>query len=320
MISISAINYKPIFKGESQNVDNINNGDKALNENKPQEALKYYQAANKENPSDYSIYRKLGKADFQLKNYKEAEKNFNIYLKNNPDDADCLIELGNSQSMQGLHKKAFESYKKAYNLDNTNDLAKRSMLSAQNMMLSMYAPQKAQQEKAQQAEKNLKEALDLTVKYMGLKDVSVQFGKTDSMGGASNIAQYENSKNTITVSDSYIYASAQVIAAYLVHESIHAHDKDAYTSVREEQDAYEKSVKFWSKNSKKVKDPEMDYALGLYKKSPLELRDRVKEIYMLRDPDIAQTSPNHPPKQHFNYNASKSKAASQSIQEYNVIA
>ena len=42
----------------------------------------------------------------------------------------------------------------------------------------------------------------------------------------------ENAKKAITVSNAYIYAAPEVIAAYLSHESVHAHDHDPYTSVR----------------------------------------------------------------------------------------
>ena len=223
-------------------------------------------------------------------------------------------------------EEVLKSFEKAASLDSSNDLANRSILETKNNILSIYSPQKAQTEKAEQAQKNLRAALDMTVKYMtpefmqGLKDVVITFGETASMGGTSNIAQYENHKKTITISNAYIYAAPQVIAAYLSHESVHAHDNDPYTSIKEEQDAYQIAAKFWMKNSNGVKDPEMDYAVSLYKQSPSTLNDRVAEIYKLRDPDIADTSPNHPPKKLFHFNTSKTKAASQSIKSYDVIA
>ena len=153
------------------------------------------------------------------------------------------------------------------------------------------------------------------------KNVKFQFGKTASMGGTGNIAQYENTKQSITVSNSYIYAAPQVIAAYLTHESVHAHDNDPYTSIREEQDAYEIATKFWIENSNGVQDPEMDYAADLYKKSPQTLKDRVEEIYSLRDPDISKTSPNHPPQSFFSQNYSnQNNAAAQTLRAYDIIA
>ncbi len=326
--NINSLKYiKPVnFKGSDVS-GLIQEGDKALNENRFSDALKSYQEANNQNPEDYSIYRKLGKAYYNLKDYKNADENFKKYLEKNPDDADCLIELGASRQKQGLYQLALQDFEKAYELDNSNDLAKRNILTTKNNLLSVYAPERAYREKTQYAAENLKAALDMTVNYLGadymskLKDVTIQFGKTSEMGGTPNIAQYENSKNSITVSDSYIYAAPEVIAAYTVHESIHAHDNDPYTSIREEQDAYEAAAKFWIKNSNDIKDPEMDYAAELYKKSPSSLKDRVEEIYKLRDPSIAETSPNHPPQKGFKFfKSSKKSAASQGIKSYDIIA
>lgn len=323
--SISSNNVIQTFKG-SDISDLLAKGDKALNENKYPEALSAYEQANKLNPNENIVYKKLAKTQFHLKDYASSEKNYELYLEKVPEDIDAWIELGETQRQAGLYQKALKSFEKAYSIDSSNDLANRSILETKNNILSIYSPEKAQTEKNEHAQENLRKALDMTVKYMtpefmqGLKDVTVQFGETASMGGTSNIAQYENHKKAITISDSYIYAAPQVIAAYLSHESVHAHDNDPYTSIREEQDAYQVATKFWMKNSNGVKDPEMDYAVSLYQQSPAKLNDRVAEIYKLRDPDIAETSPNHPPKKLFHFNTQKTKAASQSIKSYDVIA
>lgn len=306
--------------------DLLSRGNKALNENKYKEALNYYNQAHSRNPDEVKVYRQMAKAQFGLKNYVLAEENFQKYLKENPDDSDIIIELGETQRQMGQYQKAINTFEKAYRLDNTNDLAARSLKTAKNDLLAVYSPEKAYKEKKEYAQKNLEAALNMTVNYLTpqymnkLKNVTFKFGKTASMGGTGNIAQYENSKNSITISNSYIYASPQVIAAYLSHESVHAHDNDAFTSVTEEQDAYEVATKFWMKNSNGVKDPEMDYAVELYKKSPETLKNRVKEIYTLRDPSIALTSPNHPPQKLFHWGNTNNQAASQAIKSYDVIA
>ncbi|MBQ9246649.1 tetratricopeptide repeat protein [bacterium] len=306
--------------------DLITNGDKALNENKYEEALKAYTQANNQDPQNNSIYKKLGKTYFHLKNYSESEKHFKTYLENTPNDAECWLDIGETQRMAGYYQRAAESFEQASKLDSSNDLARRKLLETKNNMLSIFSPERAKKEKDAYATKNLNDALQMTVRYMtpeymkSLENVKVMFGETASMGGTSNIAQYENHKNTITVSNSYIYASPQVIAAYLTHETVHAKDADAYTSVYEEQDAYEIATEFWINNANGIKDPEMDYAADLYKKSPATLRKRVEEIYTLRDPSIAKTSPNHPPTKLFNRSSSKLSAATQSIKQYDVIA
>ncbi len=306
--------------------DLVSQGDRALNENRYEDALKVYQQANQRDPQNNKVYKKLGKVYFHLKDYTKSEKEYRTYLENVPNDAEGWIELGETQRNAGFYQKAIESFQQASKLDKSNDLAKRSIMEAKNNMLAIFSPAQAKKEKTEYAQKNLRKALQMTIDYMSpeymqdLENVQVTFGETASMGGTPNIAQYENYKNTITVSNSYIYAAPQVIAAYLTHESVHAHDNDPYTSVHEEQDAYETATKFWIYNSNGVKDPEMDYAASLYEHSPQTLRNRVEEIYRLRDPGIAKTSPNHPPTRLFHWGISNEKAASQSIKKYDVIA
>ena len=337
MISISPVNLPNINSVNSKNKavcrfsgadvsEIILKGDKALNENKYNEALNAYQQALDMAKEDVSINKKLGKAYYHLKDYNNAEANYKIYLSQNSQDAEAWIELGEAQRQKALYKDALESFKTALNIEPANDLARRSILETENNILACYSPDRAYQEKQVYSMQNLQKALKLAVDYLTpeyMKDiasVNIKFGETAAMGGTSNIAQYENWNNTITLSSSYKYAAPQVIAAYLVHESVHAKDNDPYTSVREEQDAYEIATKFWIKHSNGVQDPEMDYAADLYKQSPSALKNRVEEIYTLRDPDIAQTSPNHPPKKIFHFNKTNKNAATQSLKKYDYIA
>jgi len=244
------------FKGASVS-ELLKKGDKALNENHFADALTHYSKASSLEPENAELYKKTARAQFGLKDYKSAEENFKIYLSENPDDIDVIIELGETQRLSGFYKKALETFTRAQKLDNKNDLASRSILETKNNMLAVFSPEKAKKEKDDYAAKNLRRALELTVDYMtpeymsDFKNVKVQFAETESMGGTQNIAQYENYKQAITVSNSYIYASPQVIAAYLAHESVHAHDNDAYTSVAEEQDAYETAAKSPARTAEK---------------------------------------------------------------------
>ena len=306
--------------------DILSRGDKALNENHAEEALKAYQEALQKNPDELSVYKKLGRAYAHLKDYKKAEENFQIYADNNSDNEEAWTELGQVQLDAGLYKKALFSFQNAVDINPKNDLAVRSLKEAKNGLKGIFYPEAAREEREKQATKNLQTALEMTTSFLtpaymkDLADVQIVFGETASMSGTSNIAQYENGKKTITVSDAYKYAAPQVIASYLVHEATHAHDKDGYTSVYEEQDAYDVQTRFWLKHSDGVEDPEMDYAADLYKKSPEMLRNRVEEIYKLRDPNIAMTSPNHPPEKKSHFWHRKTTAASQGIKEYSVIA
>ena len=301
-------------------------GDNALNNNKPEEAVLAYNEAIQKNPNEIETYRKLGKAFIHSKDYNGAINAYSEYLAKNDKSDEAWIELGEAQRLKGQYKQAISSFEKALTISPNNDLAKRSLQEANNNLLSVYSPAQAQKQRDELAAKNLGIALQMAVAYLSpeymkeFSDVKIIFGKTASMGGTENIAQYEDYIKTMTVSEKYKYAPPQLIAAYLVHESVHAHDRDSYTSIREEQDAYRIATEFWIHNSNGVEDPEMDYAASLYKQSPLVLSDRVAEIYKMRDPDIAMTSPNHPPQKKSFFKMSKTKAASQPLKQYQVIA
>ena len=301
-------------------------GDNAINNNKPEEAIVAYKEAKQKNPNELATYRKLGKALVMTKDYNGAISTYNEYLSKNEKDDEAWIELGEAQRLNGQYQQAIASFEKAAAVDPSNDLAKRSIQETKNNLLNVFSPSVAIKQKEDAANKNLGDALQMAITYLTpeymqeLADVKIQFGETASMGGTSNIAQYEDYIKTMTISNKYKFAAPQLIAAYIVHESVHAHDKDPYTSIREEQDAYKIATEFWIANAKGVQDPEMDYAASLYKQSPTVLANRVAEIYKQRDPDIEMTSPNHPPRKKSFFKMPKSKAASQPLKQYQVIA
>lgn len=207
-----------------------------------------------------------------------------------------------------MYAKATEHFNKALSIEPNYDYAKRNLLDTQNLHLACINPEKAQKERYETAIENLTQAVKIARNFLpkgfmdDMKDLTVSFDKTSKMGGRSNIAQYEHYKRKISVTDEYTYANPKLTGAYLIHEFIHGKDNDPYTSIREEQDAYRLQAQYWTQQVHDVYDPEMDYVAELYKTSAETLDKRVAEIYKLRDPDIANTSYNHPP--------SKGKAAS----------
>ncbi len=164
------------------------------------------------------------------------------------------------------------------------------------MILAKTDPDRASQLSTEQSRQNLNEALRLVINSTSpeiidrVKDINYSFDKTDSLSGHPNIAQYEDRNRNIKVTEDYKWAAPEIVAAYLKHENIHGSDKDGFTSVREEQDAYEESIKFWLNNNKGIKDPELDYAAQLYNQSPQTLRNKVAEIYRSRDKSIPEYS------------------------------
>lgn len=280
--------------------DLLQQGDGYLKTNDFDKAIDCYKKSIDLRPDEKDTYFPLGKAYKGKEDYSNAIISLEKYVAEKPQDIDANIMLGECYNKQGFYSKAQNQFSKVASIDPANDLAKRNILEAQNNVLSCYDPITAMKQKREQSVNNLNQALGMVKDYLpagylkDMSDISIAFDKTSKLGGTPNIAQYEHAKKRITVTDSYVYAAPQIIASYLVHEFVHAKDKDSYTSIKEEQDAYDSATEFWVKNADGVRDPEMDYAADLFKKSPATLNARVAEIYKLRDPQIADVSPNHP--------------------------
>ena len=319
LVSQKAVKYKE----QGNEYLKVNNFDKAI---------ECYNNAIKESPNYADAYFNLGKAYKYKKNYPLAIDALEKTKKINPKDTETIILLGETYKQSGYYALAIKNFEEALTIDPSSDYAKRNLEETKNLKYAIYNPLGAIEQKKQQAQKNLNEAISIAKNYLpkgymkDLADVSVVFDTTNEMGGRSNIAQYEHSKRKITVTGDYIWANPRIVSAYLVHEFVHAKDNDPYTSITEEQDAYEEAAKFWlakhpTDTLPLVKDPEMDYVGELYTKSPQDLKDRVAEIYKLRDPRISKTSPNHPPR---NKVAAASKLDSdieaESLISYDVIA
>lgn len=312
-VSEQAISYK-------------NKGNEHLKYNRTDKAIENYKKAISISPKYADAYFNLGKAYLFNKQYTLSQKALETASELEPNDTETHIVLGEAYKNDGKYTKAIKSFETALTLEPDSDYAKRNLLETKNYQLSIYNPKTALAEKRKQALTNLNSAINIARNYLpknyfeNLKDIKIDFDTTELMGGQSNIAQYEHAKRKITVTSDYIWAHPQLVCAYLIHEFVHAKDNDPYTSITEEQDAYEQAAKFWAKTPKNIKDPEMDYVVELYQQSTQTLKDRVAEIYKLRDPDISQTSPNHPAQ---NSNASTSLSDdtnAQPLKHYNVIA
>ena len=275
--------------------------DEASKEGYFERAIELYEKALLINPENSSIFLPLAKTYKFNKDYPNAIKYFEKVLKLEPENVENRTLLGECYKNNGQYSKAKLEFETVLGQRPNYDFAKRNLLETENYMLALIDPQKARIQKQTTAQQNLNEAVKLACSFFprrffkDMQDIVVSFNKTASMGGRANIAQYEHNKREITVMDDYVYASPVLVASYIVHENIHAQDNDPYTSIREEQDAYRKQCEFWIKHGNGVEDPEMDFVVGLYKKSAEDLDRRVAEVYRLRDKNIPETSYNHPP-------------------------
>lgn len=305
-------------------------GNDYLKYNELDNAINCYKQAISISPEYTDAYFNLGKAYILKEEYQNAVKALEKAAQLSPKDTEILTTLGESYKNNGQYLNAVNIFETALKLDPYSDYTKRNLEETKNLQLAVFNLAQAQKEKQAQAQQNLTKAINIAKNQFSkdftksLSDLTIAFDTTDKMGGRSNIAQYEHAKRKITVTEDFVWANPNLVGAYLVHEFIHAKDNDAYTSVTEEQDAYEVSAKFWLKFKKTTKppvdDPEMDYVIDLYKKSPESLRQRVAEIYRLRDPNISETSPNHPPSTSHAAATLSQSANANPLKHYNVIA
>ncbi len=270
-------------------------------DNKNEEAIIHYNNAIIAKPDYIAPYYGLSRVYKKTGQTKQAIETYNQLLQFHPEEIEAQTLSGHCYKKLEDYENARKSFQKAYEQDPKYDFASRSLKEIDNLILMQSNPKLAAKIKNEQVQNNLKASLNIITQashpsiIKKLSAVNYSFDNTDALSGHQNIAQYEHNKKRIVITDEYIWAAPEVIAAYLAHENIHAADKDGITSVYEEQDAYEASIKFWIHNNNGVKDPELDYAADLYQKSPQVLRDRVAVIYRSRDKSIPEYSPNHIP-------------------------
>jgi len=302
----------------------LNDAMKELQNGNFDTAISFYNQYLCKNPDDADTNLNIAKAYTYKEQYALAIPHLEKYLKFNNSDIEHITMLGECYKKTGMYSKAIEYFNKALVIEPNYDYAKRNILDTENLKLAQVNPEKARQERYDAAIDNLTQAIKIAKNYLpngytnDMKDVTVSFDKTAKMGGRSNIAQYENRKRKISVTDDYVYADPKLVGAYLIHEFVHGKDNDPYISVREEQDAYRVQAQYWLKHAKNICDPEMNYVADLYKESAKALDERVEEIYKLRDPYISETSYNHPPSAN-KIKGSLTQKAGQPLREYDVI-
>ncbi len=76
-------------------------GNELFNSKKYKEAIKEYQIILKENPEFYIIHKNLGNAYYELANYDSAIAQYKLILNKQPGSTEILIALGNSYLEKG---------------------------------------------------------------------------------------------------------------------------------------------------------------------------------------------------------------------------
>jgi tetratricopeptide (TPR) repeat protein len=264
-----------------------------------EKAVTLYKESLIESPEDIDVYYNLGKVYSKTGDYEKAINAYKKIIEITPNDIEVLTMLGESYKKNGDNEEALKYFKQATDIDPKYDLAQRQLKETENLMLEKTMPFYAQEKRKKQAEENLIKALNIVMQKApadlseNLFGIKFTFSTTGSLSGHPNIAQYEYGSNTTVITDKYIWAAPEVVAAYIVHESVHSRDNDPFTSIAEEQDAYKAAVKFWIESSNGIKDPELDYAKNLYLSDPADLDRKVEQVYSSRDKSMPANSPSH---------------------------
>ncbi len=276
-------------------------GDRHANNKSYNKAIFYYKRAIDRSPEFTQLYYNLARVYKQKGQTGLCIETYEDLLKVKPDEIEAQTLIGECHRELGNFEQAKAAYEKAIEIEPKYDFARRSLQKLENTMLAETNPVKANEIKQQVSKSNLKKALQLVNDHTppslirGIQSVDITFDETDSLSGHKNIAQYENHNRRIVITSDYIWAAPEITAAYIIHEAVHAKDKDGLTSIREEQDAYIESIEFWLAHNNGIKDPELDYASGLYRENPNKLREKVAQTYRSRDASIPEYSPNHIP-------------------------
>ncbi|MEW5821387.1 MAG: tetratricopeptide repeat protein [Cyanobacteriota bacterium] len=262
-------------------------------------AIQEYTKALQYNPDYTDVLYNLGRTYRDVGKINDAINTFNKLLQIYPNDFESRTLLGEFHEEAGSIDSALSTYRTVLQYEPNYDYAKRNYQNAQVKKIALTNPKKADAIVQQAAKENLQQALQLIQQkapaYISanLQGVTIAFGLTEQVNKYENLAQYENSNKRILISNKLVFASPNVIATYLVHEAVHAGDKDPITSVTEEQDAFREMTKFWVAVNNGVIDPDLTLAMKLYLEHPSKLDQKVEDLYVKRDPSIRKTSPSH---------------------------
>ncbi len=277
-------------------------------------AVGLYQQALRYDPTYTDLWFNMAHTYISLGEAPSAILAFEELLRIDPTDDEARQNLAEQLQTEGLWTEAIEQFdtliKKSPRLDSAK--RQRDYLALRLWATQSGLPLDTMVQRLGQA--NLQQARLWATAFCtqtqrpdllrAMTRVVCHFAPTQKADNVPNLAEYRyhNTEPAIRFDPALAFGHPAVLAAYWIHEGMHALDNDPYTSVTEEQDGYRTKIEFWawakdyvsSSGQEPMKDTNLDYSLGLWKQSPETLDERVARHYRMRDPHIAATSPNHP--------------------------
>lgn len=257
-------------------------------------------------PGYTDAYYNLGKVYHLLGQDDDAINAFQHLVALTPDDHEARTFLAERYSDRSDFRGALREYRTILDQEPSFDPAFRNYQYAYVQQLATSKPEAAQRLYSRYSEANLHQAKGLAKEYFELTrqpilaklsaEIPYQFAPTQSVQGNPNLAEYDYyfapPQGLIRLSPELAFAHPNVLAAYMVHELIHANDRDPLTSITEEQDGYWEQARFWSMYKGDVLEPNLDLAVRLGRESKARLDRKVWEVYSQRG-TLPDTSPGH---------------------------
>lgn len=221
-----------------------------------------------------------------------------------PNDHDARVGLGELYEKLGHPQMAKKLYMQVLAAKPNFDPAKRNLLHLLYQDQLYIDPTTAHElYKTQKNEVLYKTRAILALYYSKIspdpeklklsQNIPIIFEPTQIVENSENTAEYDHQIKSIRLQPRMVFASPNVIGAYMAHELVHAQDNDDKTSVMEEQDGYRELAKFWMTFKQTEEAPNLDRAIKLYQESQAKLDHEVRQLYTMRNPLIPEKSPGH---------------------------
>jgi hypothetical protein len=268
-----------------------------------EKAIETYRKAIALDPKYTDAYYNLARTYDVIGDKPKAIHSLQHLLEIDPDDHDARVTLAGFYEDLNLPQYAKTHYDQVLAREPRYDPALRARQLLDNLILGEVNADKALQDYQTQAAQTLMRAQGLLRPYLTkthrpdllqlMDHIRYEYAGTDKVVGSQNLAEYDHSHRVIRLMPSLAYAHPATVAAYLVHEFEHAKDNDNLNSIAEEQDGYLALARYWNTQDQPVVEPNLDLATELMTRGEQQLRDKVRELYLSRDPYMPETSPGH---------------------------
>ncbi|KPL02233.1 MAG: hypothetical protein AMJ90_06400 [candidate division Zixibacteria bacterium SM23_73_2] len=144
----------------SDSYSSLNNkGNKHYNQGLYDQALKYYQKAEIENPASPEVSYNLGSAFYQKQNYQEALSSYNkaLNLEDSLDLANTYYNLGNTFYRSGKYQEAIGAYQRCLEINPEDEDAKFNLELVKKKTEKMLQNEKERQEEENKEKKEKRE-------------------------------------------------------------------------------------------------------------------------------------------------------------------